>query len=81
MFVKDPSFSTWVAAGRKKTSVGICSVTSSPVSISGPSYQNAALSISVKSRTTSQSSFAIASRWSREFELPTAGFSPSTSSP
>src|SRR5438445_335050 len=47
----------------KKTSVGISSVLSSPDSISGLSYQKAALSISTRSRTTSQSSFARPRRW------------------
>ena len=81
MLVKVPSFSVCAAAGRKNTSVPISSVRSSPVSISGPSYQNEALSISWKSRTTSQSSFAIASRCRRELPEPTAGFSPSTKKP
>ena len=76
MFVNDPSFSTWDEAGRKKTSVGISSVFSSPLSISGESYQNAAVSTSTRSRTTSQSSFASPSRCSFPFAEPTAGFSP-----
>ena len=46
MFVKEPSFSTCAAAGRKKTSVPHSSGRSSPVSTSGPSYQNVADSIS-----------------------------------
>ena len=54
----------------------IFSVFSSPVSISGASFQNDALSISWKSRTTSQSSCASASRCRRELAEPTAGFSP-----
>ena len=37
MFVNEPSFSVCAAAGRKKTSVGISFVTSSPVTISGAS--------------------------------------------
>ena len=78
MFVNEPSFSTCAAAGRKKTSVGISSVFSSPDSISGLSYQNAAVSISTRSRTTSQSSFASPSRFARALALPTAGFSPAT---
>ena len=65
----------------KKTSVPISSVFSSPVSISGESYQNDALSISWKSRTTSHSSCAIASLCSRAFAEPTAGFSPSRKKP
>ena len=76
MFVKEPSFSVCVAAGRKKISVGISSVRSSPDSISGLSYQKAADSISTTSRTTSQSSFASASRCALALVLPTAGFSP-----
>jgi hypothetical protein len=76
VFVNEPAFSTCDAAGRRKTSVGIASVRSSPVSISGPSRQKEALSMSNRSRTTSQSSRASASRWSREWALPTAGFSP-----
>ena len=76
MFVNEPSFSTCAAAGRKKTSVGISSVFSSPDSISGLSYQKDAVSISTRSRTTSQSSFASARRFARPFADPTAGFSP-----
>ena len=81
MFVNEPSFSTCDAAGRKNTSVGICPVTSSPVSISGPSSQNVADSISTRSRTTSQSSLAIASRCSFACAEPTAGFSPARMNP
>jgi hypothetical protein len=76
VFVNEPSFSVCAAAGRKKISVPISSVFSSPDSISGLSYQKAADSISARSRTTSQSSLASARRWSFECELPTAGFSP-----
>ncbi len=46
MFVNEPSFSVCAAAGRKKTSVPTSSGFSSPVSISGPSFQNDAVSIS-----------------------------------
>ena len=74
VLVKVPAFSTWLAAGSRKTSVPISLVTSSPVSISGPSFQKLAVSISEKSRTTSHFSFAIASRCSFPFEEPTAGF-------
>ena len=81
MFVNEPSFSTCEDAGRKKTSVPISSVFSSPVSISGPSFQNDADSISTRSRTTSHFSFAIARRCSFECEEPTAGFSPTTRKP
>ncbi len=76
MFVKQPSFSVWAAAGRKKTSVAMSSVRVSPDSISGLSYQNAADSISFVSRTTSQSRLASAWRCTRALALPTAGFSP-----
>ena len=57
------------------------SVRSSPLSISGPSFHQLALSISEKSRTTSQSSSAIASRCIAAFAEPTAGFSPMTKYP
>jgi hypothetical protein len=43
--VNVPSFSTCAAAGRKNTSVPISAHASSPDSISGPSFQNVALSI------------------------------------
>jgi hypothetical protein len=46
----------------------------SPVSISGESYQKAAVSISLVSRTTSQSRFASARRCSEELAEPTTGF-------
>ena len=81
VLVKLPSFSTCEAAGRKNTSVGIFAVTSSPVAISGPFFQNVALSIRVRSLTTSQSRLARASRWSRPPAEPTAGFSPSRKYP
>ena len=81
MLVKLPSFSVCAAAGRKNTSVGMSSVRSSPVSISGASCQNEAVSISQKSRTTSQSSWARAWRWSLPLADPTAGFSPMTKKP
>jgi hypothetical protein len=81
VFVNDPSFSVCAAAGRKKTSVAISSVFSSPDSISGLSYQNEADSISTRSRTTSQSSFANARRCAFPFAFPTAGFSPATMYP
>ena len=81
MLVNEPLFSVCAAAGIRKTSVGISVVRSSPVSISGASYQNEALSISWKSRTTSHSSCAIASLCSRAFAEPTAGFSPSRKKP
>ena len=46
VWVKLPSFSACAAAGKKNTSVPMSSVRSSPVSISGPSCQNVADSIS-----------------------------------
>ena len=76
MLVKDPSFSVWAAAGSRKTSVLMSVVLSSPDSISGEAYQKAALSISTRSRTTSQSRPASAIRCSLELADPTAGFSP-----
>ncbi len=81
MLVKQPSFSVWAAAGRKNTSVAMSSVTSSPVSISGPSFQKDAVSISTRSRTTSQSSLVMASRCSFELAFPTAGFWPTEKKP
>ena len=77
MLVKLPSFSVCAAAGMKNTSVPMSSVRSSPVSISWPSFHQVADSISEKSRTTSQSSLAMASRCMRALAEPTAGFSPS----
>lgn len=76
MLVKLPSFSVCVAAGRKNTSVPMSSVRISPDSISGPSFHQVADSICEKSRTTSQSRFAIPSRWIFALADPTAGFSP-----
>ena len=62
MLVKLPSFSVCAAAGRKNTSVPMSSVRNSPDSISGPSFHQVALSMSEKSRTTSQSRWAIPRR-------------------
>ncbi len=76
VLVKLPLFSVCAAAGRKNTSVPMSSVRISPLSISGPSFQNVADSISEKSRTTSQSSLAMPRRCSFPFAEPTAGFSP-----
>ena len=76
MLVKLPLFSVCAAAGRKNTSVPMSSVRISPVSISGPSFHQVALSISEKSRTTSQSSLAIPIRCIRPLAEPTAGFWP-----
>ena len=81
MLVKVPSFSVCAAAGRKNTSVPISSGTSSPVSTSCESRQKVAVSIMFVSRTTSQSSFDIARRWSLPLAEPTAGFSPTTKKP
>ena len=81
MLVKLPSFSVWAAAGMKNTSVPMSSVRSSPRSISGPSFQKLAVSTSNRSRTTSQSSSAIAKRCRRELAEPTAGFWPATIMP
>ncbi len=80
MLVKVPSFSVCAAAGKKNTSVAMSSVRISPDSISGPSFHHVALSISEKSRTTSQSSLDIPSRCMRVLAEPTAGFSPDTGS-
>ena len=76
VWVKVPAFSVWAAAGRKKISVPISSVTSSPVSISGPFFQKVADSIICRSRTTSQSRLARPSRCILPLAEPTAGFSP-----
>ncbi len=69
-----PSFSTCDAAGKKKTSVRQVAGSISPVATSGASFQNVAASIITRSRTTSQSSWAIASRARRPLAMPTAGF-------
>ncbi len=76
MLVKLPAFSVCAAAGRKKTSVPISSGRISPVSTSGPSFHQVALSIITMSRTTSQSSFAMPSRCILALAEPTAGFWP-----
>ncbi len=81
MLVNVPAFSVWLAQGRKKTSVPIWSVTISPVSISGPSFQNVAVSIICMSRTTSQSRLARPSRCIFPLACPIAGFSPTTKYP
>ena len=76
VWVNDPAFSVWVAAGRKKTSVAMSSVRSSPVAISGPSFQNVADSMRLTSRTTSH--FRLARPWRCILACaePTAGFCP-----
>ena len=81
MFVNVPAFSVWFAHGRKKTSVPMSSVASSPVSISGPSFQNVAVSIICMSRTTSHSRLARPRRCILPLACPTAGFSPTTKYP
>ena len=77
VWVNVPSFSTCDAAGKKNTSVRHVSGTISPVSISGESFQNVALSIMARSRTTTQSRFAMPRRCSLPCAEPTAGFCPS----
>ena len=81
MLVKWPSFSMCAAAGMRKTSVWISSVTSSPDSTSGESSQKRADSTSARSRTTSHFSPASARRCSPECCEPTAGFWPITNIP
>ena len=81
VLVKLPSFSVCAAAGMKNTSVLMSSVRISPVSISGPFFQNVALSIMTRSRTTSQSRLAIPSRCIRPLAEPTAGFCPNRKYP
>ena len=48
---------------------------------SGLSFQKLAVSVSYRSRTTSQSSFASACRWNEAFWPPTAGFWPIAKKP
>ena len=79
--MKLPLFSVCAAAGMKNTSVPMSCVRSSPLSISGPSFQNVADSISEKSRTTSHLRLAMPSRCSLPLAEPTAGFSPSSRYP
>jgi hypothetical protein len=81
VFVNVPSFSMCVAAGIRKTSVWMSSVRNSPDSISGPSFQNVADSISDSSRTTSHLSDASARRCRPACWDPTAGFWPIRKSP
>ena len=78
VWVKVPAFSTWFAAGKRKTSVSISSVTRSPDLISGESFQNVAVSISWKSRTTIHFSLDSAIRCMRPLDCATAGFWPKT---
>ena len=81
VLVKWPSFSMCAAAGMRKTSVWISSVTSSPDLTSGESSQKRADSTSARSRTTSHLSPASARRCSPECWEPTAGFWPITNIP
>ncbi len=81
VFVKVPSFSMWVAAGMRKTSVWMSSVRTSPDLTSGLSYQNDDVSMSRRSRTTSHFMFRSARRMSPPFCEPTAGFCPMTKRP
>jgi len=81
VFVNVPSFSMCEAAGMRKTSVWMSCVRSSPESISGLSRQNVAVSISLRSRTTSHFRLASARRCSPACCDPTAGFWPITNSP
>ena len=76
VLVKEPAFSAWPAAGKKKISVAIFSGSSSPRWTSGESFQNAAVSVSTKSRTTSHFRFARADRCNLPFAAPTAGILP-----
>ena len=78
VWVNVPDFSTWLAAGKKKTSVSMSSVRSSPLAISGESFQKVADSMSWKSRTTTHLRCVIASRCILPWAEPTAGFCPST---
>ena len=81
VLVKVPAFSTCAAAGIRKTSVPMSSVRSSPDATSGASFQNDAVSISARSRTTSHRRFASARRWRPACCEPTAGFCPMTNMP
>ena len=75
MFVSEPSFSAAGAIGRKNTSV-LMSLALAP-----GAFPNSAVSVRKMSATTSQSSFAIASRASFALGPPTAGFWPSARKP
>ena len=81
VFVKQPSFSTWAAAGIRNTSVWMSSGRSSPDCTSGESRQKVAVSISAMSRTTSHFSLASARRCRPACCEPTAGFWPITKKP
>jgi hypothetical protein len=77
VWVKEPAFSTWLAAGIRNTSVWMSSVRSSPSRTSGASLvQKRADSISARSRTTTHFIVASARRISPACIEPTAGFSP-----
>jgi hypothetical protein len=81
VFVNVPSFSVCVAAGKKKTSVAMSSGRTSPRSISGAVRQKSAVSVTAKSRTTSQRAARSAFRCSAPCIEPTVGFSPITKYP
>ncbi len=81
VLVNVPSFSTWLAAGMRKTSVWMSCVFSSPDVTSGESRQKVALSISARSRTTSHFRLASARRCRPACWEPTAGFWPMRNSP
>ena len=81
MLVKVPSFSATMAAGIRKTSVLMVLGSSFPLLTSGESRQKVAVSISNKSRTTSQSRCPSPSRMYPVSMPPTAGFCPITNIP
>jgi hypothetical protein len=81
VLVNVPSFSTCDAAGRKNTSVAMSCARASPVSCSGLSRQNVAVSTSCRSRTTSHSRLRSALRTSGAFAEPTTGFWPTQRKP
>ena len=81
VLVKVPSFSMCVAAGIRKTSVAMSSGRTSPEATSGESFQNEAVSISARSRTTSHFMWRSARRMRPPFCEPIAGFWPMTNSP
>src|SRR5882762_10633184 len=62
VLVKLPSYSAICVEGKKKISVLMSAIFTSPLFTSGPRYQCVAVSVSQLSLTTSQSSWRIASR-------------------
>src|SRR2546427_4060841 len=62
VFVKLPSYSAIWVDGKKKISVLMSSIFTSPLFTSGPKYQCVAVSVSQLSLTTSQSSWRSARR-------------------